>query len=258
MRALGKLCRPVGRGSGSWQPRSSRQSRTCCRGRARASRETIRRMIDAYRPAAMIDGSSRGATSTQPARSSASGSVGTRAGSCSCSDGTTMTFFLQFKEAEASVLEPFLGKCVCPAWTAGRRRATNDAGGARHHAQLGEDRRDRRRTKDFHSPVMGREGSAEIELLAPRAGYLRCDLRLDACASSRALGRRDRDAAYLGSGEQVRPRDGGIRWRTRPEQTIPGAAGSGRVAVLPSSQAFDRAGVAVVPEGLTASAVRFP
>ena len=52
--------------------------------------------------------------------------------------------FLQFKEAEASVLEPFLGKSTLrPSRAASRRGPAADTGRQRHHAGLDADRRGR-------------------------------------------------------------------------------------------------------------------
>ena len=89
------------------------------------------------------------------------GSVGTRAWILLLlgrDDGDPL--FLQFKEAQASVLEPFLGRSrFTAARRTSRRRPADDAGGRRHHAGLGANRGDRRRNEGLlHSPTLGREG----------------------------------------------------------------------------------------------------
>ena len=111
--------------------------------------------------------------------------------------------FLQFKEAEASVLEPFLGKSEFAQHgqrvVEGQRmmQAASDI-------MLGWERaarRGRRGARLLHPPAVGREelGARRADAAASVRG-LRGGLRLDAREGPRALGRRDRD--------QLLPRQG--------------------------------------------------
>ena len=131
--------------------------------------------------------------------------------------------FLQFKEAQASVLEPFLGKSQFDQH--GRRVVegpADDAGGARHHARVGANRDDRRgRTGLLHPPAVGCQGLSRRRADgAAGAGGLRQDLRLDARESPRALGRQDRDRRVSRQGRRLRPRHGLVfRDVRRPERS---------------------------------------
>ena len=118
------------------------------------------------------------------------GSVGTRAWILLLlGRDETDPLFLQFKEAQPSVLEPFLGRASSPARAAGRRGAADDAGRARHPARLGAHRRDRRRDEGLlHPAALGREGLGRGRADGSSgARRLRADLRLDARARPRPL-----------------------------------------------------------------------
>ena len=113
------------------------------------------------------------------------GSVGTRAWillMLGNEDGDPL--FLQAKEAEASVLEAFLGKSrYRKPRTAGRRRSAAHAVCQRHHAGLDPDQRHRRCHPGLlHPSTLGRQG------IGGRGGHepicpirLRRPLRLDPC-----------------------------------------------------------------------------
>ena len=78
--------------------------------------------------------------------------------------------FLQFKEAQASVLEPFLGRSRFAQH--GQRIVVGQRmmqAAARHHARLGaRSRRSTARSKDFYiRQLWDAKGSAEIELMNP-------------------------------------------------------------------------------------------
>ena len=133
------------------------------------------------------------------------GSVGTRAWICLLlgRDGDD-PLFLQFKEAQHSVLEPFLGtQRVRELRPAGGRGPAPDAGRERHHARLDQDRGHRRRqARLLHPPALGLEDVGRGR--APGAAGprdLRPDLRHRACARSCAGRRRRRDREYLGAGD---------------------------------------------------------
>ena len=112
------------------------------------------------------------------------GSVGTRAWILlMLGNEDSDPLFLQAKEAEASVLEAFLGKSrYRQPRAAGRRRSAAHAVCQRHHARLDPDQRDRRRHPGLlHPPTLGRQG------IGGRGGHepscavrLRRPLRLDA------------------------------------------------------------------------------
>ena len=142
--------------------------------------------------------------------------------------------FLQFKEAQASVLEPFLGKSEYAQHgqrvVEGQRmmQAAPDIllGWERIVTIDGE-------KKDFYiRQLWDAKGSAEVELMDPPAleAYGR-GLRLDARESPRALGRQDRDRRLSRQRRRLRPRHGLVRRDVRrPERTgLPRAAGGGGV-----------------------------
>ncbi len=96
--------------------------------------------------------------------------------------------FLQFKEAQASVLEPFLGKSEFSGHgqrvVEGQRMMQADE---RQDARLGaRRRRGRGGARLLHPPALGCEelGARRVDAAAP-VRDLRRDLRLDACESSR-------------------------------------------------------------------------
>ena len=101
------------------------------------------------------------------------GSVGTRAWIVlMLGNDDSDPLFLQAKEAEASVLEPFLGKSrYAQPRAAGRRRSTAHAVSQRHHARLDPDQRDRRGvTRDFYiRQLWDGKGSAVVEAMNPSA-----------------------------------------------------------------------------------------
>ncbi len=89
------------------------------------------------------------------------GSVGTRAWiALMLGRDENDPLFLQLKEAEASVLEPFLGKSALrQARPAGRRGPATDAGRQRHHAWLAADDGLRRRKPGLlRASALGRQG----------------------------------------------------------------------------------------------------
>ena len=146
--------------------------------------------------------------------------------------------FLQFKEAQASVLEPFLGKSQYAQHgqrvVEGQRmmQAAPDVmlGWERIITIDGEQR-------DFYiRQLWDSKGSAEVELMDPSGleAYGR-GLRLDARESPRALGRPDRDRRLSRPRRRLRPRHGVVRRDVRrPERTgLPRAAGGGGVRPRP-------------------------
>ena len=156
--------------------------------------------------------------------------------------------FLQFKEAQASVLEPFLGRSQYAQHgqrvVEGQRmmQAAPDIllGWERIVTIDGE-------KKDFYiRQLWDAKGSAEVELMDPSAlDGLRPDLRLDARARPRPLGRPDRDRRLSRHRRLLRPRHGRLRRDLRgPERTrlraLKEAVASGRVAAQPgvSTPAF--------------------
>ena len=164
------------------------------------------------------------------------GSVGTRA--CIAlllgRDGQD-PLFLQMKEAEASVLEEFLGPSEFSNHgervVVGQRlmQATSDIFLGWLHIDSGLDGKPRdfygRQLKDW-------KGSAEIEQMVPQGhGHLRQAVRLDARPCARAQRRPDRDRRLPRQRRQLRPRDRrvlqGLR-RTK-RQRLPGARRGGQI-----------------------------
>ena len=131
--------------------------------------------------------------------------------------------FLQFKEAQASVLEPFLGRSQYAQHgqrvVEGQRmmQAAPDIllGWERIATIDGE-------KKDFYiRQLWDAKGSAEVELMDPSAleAYAQ-SLRLDARAGPRALGRQDRHRRLSRQRRCLRPRHGLIRRDLRrPERS---------------------------------------
>ena len=142
--------------------------------------------------------------------------------------------FLQFKEAQASVLEPFLGKSryaqhgqrVVEGQRMMQAAADILLGWERIDTIDGEKR-------DFYiRQLWDAKGSAEVELMEPAgARGLRQSLRLDARESPRALGRQDRDRRLSRRRRHLRPRDGLVRRDVRRSERarLPRAAGSSSV-----------------------------
>ena len=174
------------------------------------------------------------------------GSVGTRAWICSCSAATTSDpLFLQFKEAQASVLEPFLGTSEFAKH--GQRvvegqRLTQAAS----DIMLGWitiERPRRRRSATSTSASSGTaKGSALVELMEPQAMAVYAEIcgRTLATAHARS-GDAIAIASYLGSGDTLRPRARDVRRDLRrperarlrrAEERGCGVAGGGRDGVL--------------------------
>ena len=140
--------------------------------------------------------------------------------------------FLQFKEAQASVLEPFLGKSqyaqhgqrVVEGQRMMQAAADIMLGWERIATIDGE-------KKDFYiRQLWDAKGSAEVELMEPAgAGGLRQSLRLDARESPRALGRQHRDRRLPRQRRHLRPRHGHVRRELRrPERArLPRTRGRG-------------------------------
>ncbi len=130
--------------------------------------------------------------------------------------------FLQFKEAQASVLEPYLGRSRYAQHgqrvVEGQRmmQAAPDVmlGWARIITIDGEKR-------DFYiRQLWDSKGSAEVELMDPSGLEAYGEsLRLDARESSRALGRQDRDRRLSRQRRRLRPRDGFVRRVATPTRT---------------------------------------
>ena len=140
------------------------------------------------------------------------GSVGTRAWIALLfgRDGQD-PLFLQMKEAEASVLEEFLGPSEFSNHgervVVGQRlmQATSDIFLGWLHVESGLDGKPRdfygRQLKDW-------KGSAEIEQMVPKAhGRVRHPVRLDARPCARPQRRSDRDRRLSRQRRQLRPRD---------------------------------------------------
>jgi hypothetical protein len=130
--------------------------------------------------------------------------------------------FLQFKEAQASVLEPFLGKTQ---FTEHGQRVVEGQRMMQATADIllgwGTNRDHRRgRTGLLHPATLGcqgLDGRRDDELA--HAGGLRQDLRLDARKSPRAFGRHDRDRRLSRQQRLLRPRYGLIfRGVRRPKR----------------------------------------
>ncbi len=119
------------------------------------------------------------------------GSVGTRAWILlMLGNDDSDPLFLQAKEAEASVLEPFLGKSrYAQPRAAGRRRSTAHAISKRYHARLDPVQRDRWGVPGLlHPPTLGRQGISDHRSHEPiRHVRLRRPLRLDAGPGTRTL-----------------------------------------------------------------------
>ena len=142
--------------------------------------------------------------------------------------------FLQFKEAQASVLEPFLGKSrfaqhgqrVVEGQRMMQAAADILLGWERIVTIDGE-------TKDFYiRQLWDAKGSAEVELMDPSAleAYGRiCGWTL--AQSPRPLGRQDRDRRLSRQRRRLRPRHGLVRRDVRrPERSgLPRAAGGASV-----------------------------
>ena len=116
--------------------------------------------------------------------------------------------FLQAKEAQASVLEPFLGKSEfanCGQRVVEGQRLMQSASdvmlGWLHTTGLDGQERDfyLRQLWDAKGSALDRRDGAQ------RAGALREDLRLDARQGARPLGRRDRDRELSRLGRRLRP-----------------------------------------------------
>ena len=131
--------------------------------------------------------------------------------------------FLQFKEAQASVLEPFLGKSQYSQHgqrvVQGQRMMQ-----AAPDIMLGWERIitiDGQRRDFYIRQLWDAKGSAGRRADEPaRVGGLRQDLRLDARASPRTLGRQDRDRRLPRQQRRLRPRHGLVfRDVRRPERS---------------------------------------
>ena len=131
--------------------------------------------------------------------------------------------FLQSKEAQASVLERFVGKSEHnEPRPASRRRPAPDAGGQRHLPRLDPRQGPRRRrcaTTTSASSTTGRAAPTSRRLLVPGATLY---ARLCGATLARAHARwgdRIAIASYLGDGRRVRPRDRRLLRRVRrPER----------------------------------------
>ena len=139
------------------------------------------------------------------------GSVGTRAYIALLigRDGQD-PLFLQMKEAEASVLEEFLGpERVLKPRRAGGRRPAADAGRQRHLPRLATHRLRARRqaSRLLRPPAQGLEGLGGDRADGPSGhGHLREAVRLDARPCARAQRRPDRDRRLPRQRRQLRPR----------------------------------------------------
>ena len=164
------------------------------------------------------------------------GSVGTRAWIALLlgRDGQD-PLFLQMKEAEASVLEEFLGPSEFENHgervVTGQRlmQATSDIFLGWLHVESALDGRERdfygRQLKDW-------KGSAEIEQMIPKGmAHLRQAVRLDARARARAQRRSHRDRLLPRQRPDVRPRDRRVlpRLRRAERARLQGARRGGRV-----------------------------
>ena len=141
------------------------------------------------------------------------------------SDDDSDPLFLQVKEAQPSVLEPFTVEEPLPApRPAGRRGAVADAGGGRHLPRLADGGGRRRRgARLLRAPALGledlgRRGRDD----AQGAARLRARLRLDAGARPRPDRRPLRDRGLRGQGRVARPGDDRLRREIRrPEREGP-------------------------------------
>ena len=202
----------------------------CCRRRARTARGRRRAQIvrDYRQHARRATGagcSSASATSTPRARSSASAASARAPGSC-CSLGRDDDdpLFLQFKEAQASVLEPFLGASEFAQPRPARRRGpAADAGGERHHARLdhASTRLDGERARLLRPPALGREGlgAGRADEAARRWSATPTSAAGRSRAPTRARATAIAIAAYLGGRRHVRPRDRRRSPRPTPTRT---------------------------------------
>ena len=163
------------------------------------------------------------ATSHARARWSASAASGPAPGSSSWSAATTDDpLFLQAKEAQASVLERFVGSSEHANHgqrvVVGQRlmQAASDIflGWVRVKDLDG-------RSRDYYvRQLHDWKGGAEVETLrVPGAHPLRPAVRSDPCPRARALGRPDRDRLVPRQGRRLRPRDRGLLRRRTPTRT---------------------------------------
>ena len=165
------------------------------------------------------------------------GSVGTRAWIALLlgRDGQD-PLFLQMKEAEASVLEEFLGPSeFAEPRRAGRHRAAADAGHQRHLPRLAARRPEGSTAKprDFYGrQLKDWKGSAEIEQMVPKGmAHVRQAVRLDARARARPQRRPDRDRRLPRQRRHLRPRDPRVLQRLRRAERarLPAARRGGQV-----------------------------
>ena len=162
------------------------------------ARDVPRLPRDALAPTAATCSSSS-SSRTSRARSSASAAWAPARGS-RCSSGATSgdPLFLQLKEAEPSVLEPFLGRSEYDNQRPARRRGpAADAGGERHLPRL-EAHRERASTavsatSTSGSCTTGRAARTSTSMRPKGMAAVRPDVRLDARPRARAIGRPDRD-----------------------------------------------------------------
>ena len=168
------------------------------------------------------------------------GSVGTRAWIHPASSAATTTIrcSCRSKEAQASVLERFVGRSEHPHHgqrvVVGQRlmQAASDIflGWFRVKGIDG-------RIRDYYvRQLHDWKGGADVgDLLRARRDALRAPLRSDARPRARALGRPDRDRVVPGQGRRVRPGDRGLRASRTPTRTSAttkrssAAVGSGRL-----------------------------
>ena len=226
MKALGKLTKVVdGRPRIVGDPPWWSRSRSCCRRSRRPAGGELRSIIRSYRRTLPRDRrklSSASTTSTPPARSSASARSEHAPGS-PCSPAATRSdpLFLQFKEAQTSVLEPFLGKSEYANHgqriVEGQRmmQSASDSSSAGTASRVSTDR-----TGLLRPSALGREGVGRHRGHGSEDDRdLRRDLRLDARPRPRTLGRRDRDRVVPRDRRHLRPGDGDLRGGIRrPER----------------------------------------
>ena len=139
------------------------------------------------------------------------GSVGTRAWVVLMMgrDGQD-PLFLQAKEAEASVLEPYVGESEFGNHGAARGRGpVADAGRERCSSRLASgDRVGRQRSRLLRAPALGREAIGRgRDPAAGGAGDIRASVWLDAGPSPCTIGRPDRDRRLPRQGRQLRSGD---------------------------------------------------
>ena len=160
--------------------------------RAGASEDVVRRMIRTYRRTLPRDRRtcSRATATCTPRKVVGVGSVGTRTWILlMVGRDDSDPLFLQFKEAQTSVLEPFLGKSQYAQHgqrvVEGQRMMQ-----AAPDIMLGWERIDDRRGAAglLHPATLGLEGLGRGRVDGSQGSGLTASLRLDARASSRALG----------------------------------------------------------------------